>query len=50
MQTTNYSSICALIKWKFELHLPCIEEDELHVQLGPEHEHILVQFDFRDGG
>jgi len=32
-----------------KLLLPCIEEDELHVQLGPEHEHILVQLDFCDG-
>lgn len=30
--------------------LPCIEEDQFHIELGTEHEHVLMQFDFRDGG
>lgn len=28
--------------------VPGVEEDELHVQAGSEHEHVAVQFDLRD--
>lgn len=30
-------------------HTPGVQEDELHVQAGAEHEHVAVQLDFRDG-
>lgn len=30
-------------------HPPGVQEDELHVQAGAEHEHVAVQFDLRDG-
>ena len=30
-------------------HPPGVQEDELHVQAGAEHEHVTVQFDLRDG-
>jgi len=46
---TLYLSYLFLNIYFLKLLLPCIEEDELHVQLGPEHEHILVQLDFCDG-
>lgn len=29
--------------------IPWVEEDELHVQAGSEHEHVAVQFDLSDG-
>lgn len=30
-------------------HPPGVQEDELHVQAGAEHEHVAVQLDFCDG-
>lgn len=30
-------------------NVPRVEEDELHVQAGSEHEHVAVQFDLSDG-
>ena len=30
-------------------NVPWVEEDELHVQTGSEHEHVAVQFDLSDG-
>lgn len=29
--------------------LPGVQKDELHVQTGPEHEHVAVQFDLSHG-